>query len=64
MALSKCLVAKCYGAGTEAKEMFEGVMAELGAREHEIGTYCDHFLCTYALTQKIFNRPEKEGYEV
>ena len=63
-ALAKCLVLKCYGAGAEAKEMFEKLTAELSAHEFEIGTYCDHYLCTHAMMQKIFKRPEKEGYEV
>ena len=64
VALSKCLVAKCFGAGAEAKEMFEELCREFGKREHEIGTYCDHYLMFHALNSRIFKRAEKSLFDV
>ena len=62
--IAKCLVPKAFGAGAEAKEMFKAFEARFGHYEHEIGTYYDHFLATWALSHRIFNRAEKLTFDV
>ena len=59
-----CLIAKCFGAGEEAKEMFQSFFDSFGRHEHEIATCFDHFLAGEALNGRIFKRPENLGYEV
>jgi hypothetical protein len=62
--VAKCLVPKAFGAGAEAMELFQAFLAEFGKREHEIATCYDHFLASWALSHRIFKRPEKMTFEV
>jgi hypothetical protein len=62
--LAECLVLKCFGIGKEAKERFFALRDEFGKTEHEIGTYCDHFLLAQALEQKVFKSKEKNYFDV
>ena len=62
--LAKCLIPKAFGAGAEAKEMFEKFLADIGRHEHEIATCYDHFLATWALSHRIFNRAENLTFDV
>lgn len=62
--LAECLIPKAYGAGAEAKELFQKFLADFGRHEHEIGSCYDHFLATWALSHRIFNRPENMTFEV
>ncbi len=62
--LTKCLIPKCFGAGAEAMALFQDFLADFGRHEHEIGTCYDHFLATWALSHRIFKRPENMTFEV
>ena len=62
--LAKCLIPKAFGAGAEAMELFQAFLADFGKREHEIATCYDHFLATWALSHRIFNRPENLTFDV
>ena len=56
--LAKCLTAKCFGAGKEAKEMFEAFLADFGRHEVDIETYYDQYMIGYGLASKVFNKKE------
>ena len=56
--LAKCLVAKCYGAGKEAKELWEEFIKDFGRHECEIETYYDQWMMYYAFEHKIFTSQE------
>ncbi len=62
--VAKCLIPKCFGAGAEAMALFQDFLADFGRHEHEIGTCYDHFLATWALSHRIFKRPENMTFEV
>ena len=56
--LAKCLIAKCFGAGAEAREMFMDFLADFGRHEAEIETYYDQYMIGYGLASKVFNKKE------
>ena len=62
--VAKCLVPKCFGAGAEAMALFQDFLADFGRHEHEIATCYDHFLATWALSHRIFNRAENLTFDV
>ncbi len=64
VSLANCLIPKCYGAGVEAKKLFDEFTAEFGRHEWELATYCDFFLFNSALTGRIFNKIETNNYDV
>ena len=58
LGLSKCLIPKCYGAGAEAKEMFEAFLLDFGRHEVAIETYFDQHMMGYGYNAKVFGRME------
>ena len=62
--LAECLTLKCYGAGEEARKMFERFYTEFNRHEWELATYCDHYLYVNGLLTKIFNKAEVDNYDV
>ena len=57
--LSKCLIAKCFGAGAEAREMFMDFLADFGRHEAEIETYYDQYMAGYGFDSKVFKKKEE-----
>jgi len=62
--VAAALIPKCYGAGAEAKELFEKFYNSFGRHEHEIATCFDQFLAAWAYVSRIFNRPEALSFDV
>ncbi len=58
LGLSKCLIPKCYGAGAEAKEMFEKFLLDFGRHEVAIETYFDQHMMGYGYDAKVFGKME------
>ena len=56
--LAKAIIPKCFGAGEEAREMFQAFLADFGRHECEIGTCYDQYLMRKAMNAKIFSRKE------
>ena len=62
--VAAALIPKCYGAGAEAKELFEKFYNSFGRHEPEIATCYDQFLAPWAFSSRIFNRPETLSFDV
>ncbi len=56
--LAKCLIPKCYGAGKEAKELWEQFVTDFGRHEREIETCYDQWMMYYAFNHKVFASEE------
>ena len=56
--LSKCIIPKCYGAGEEAKAMFDAFLLDFGRHEVAIETYFDQHMMGYAYTAKMLRKME------
>ena len=56
--LAKCLIPKCYGAGEEAKELYQAFLKDFGRHECEIETCFDQWMMSYAFDCKIFAKKE------
>ena len=56
--LAKCLIPKCFGAGKEAKELWDEFMKDFGRHECEIETCYDQWMAYYALEHKVFASSE------
>ncbi len=52
---SKCLVPKCLGAGPEAAELFQKMLAEIGPRECEIQTCFDQYMMGFGYNAYLFS---------
>ena len=56
--LAKCLIPKCFGAGKEAKELWDEFMKDFGRHECEIEHCYDQWMAYYALEHKVFASSE------